>query len=123
MRVDKADDFMKYIHILNPKLKEGMFREYRFCADVVGDGVGLRKRLKNAGLKDWRFDFAWPNHKVAVEIDGGQWMAGGGRHNTDEDRLKINTATTMGWKVLRFSVKTMHDDPMSCIKKIVEILK
>ena len=122
MKIDKADDFMQYIHILNPSLKKGMFREYRFCAAIVGDGPGIRSRLKKAGLQDWRFDFAWPDSKLAVEIDGGQWMAGGGRHNTDGDRLKLNTAATLGWRVLRFSVKTMGDDPVGCLKKVEEAL-
>lgn len=48
----------------------------------------------------WRFDFAWPSHMVAVEIDGR------GRHQTVDgvrkDCEKHNTATLRGWRVLRY---------------------
>lgn len=51
----------------------------------------------------WRFDYAWPQHRVALEIEGGIWT--GGRHTRGvgfvRDMEKYNTATVMGWKVLR----------------------
>ena len=55
---------------------------------------------------------------IAVEIDGGQWVTGGGRHNTDKDREKINTAAIMGWRVLRFSGSQLTKDPIGCIDMI-----
>jgi len=80
-------------------------REYRFSRDIVGHGPGIRARLKAAGLRDWRFDFAWPSEKVAVEIDGGVWSRG--RHVRGAgfvgDMEKLNVAVLANWKVLRFS--------------------
>lgn len=53
----------------------------------------------------WRFDFAWPAKRVAVEIEGGTWIQG--RHNRgssiEKDLEKYNTAALLGWKVLRFT--------------------
>jgi len=47
-------------------------REYRFAAIATGGtGKGLRERLAKAGLKDWRIDFAFPQWKWAVEVEGG----------------------------------------------------
>lgn len=43
-------------------------REYRFAAHVVGLGPGLRMRLAAANLRDWRFDFAWPDHRLAARL-------------------------------------------------------
>ena len=124
MSDDKSIEFNQYMKILKPSIMNGMVPQYRFCAYLCGGiGRGVRKRLAVAGLQDWRFDFAWPEKKIAVEIDGGQWMSGGGRHNTDGDRLKLNTAAVLGWRVIRFSVKTMQDDPIVCIKKIKSILQ
>ena len=112
MSNDKAIEFKKYMSILKPSIMNGMVPEFRFYAECCGGiGSGVRKRLKVAGLQDWRFDFAWPEKKIAVEIDG------------DEDRLKLNTAAILGWRVIRFSVKTMQDDPIGCIKKIESILQ
>ena len=66
-------------------------------------------------VRKWRFDFAWPSHQVALEVDGGQWQAGGGRHNQDADREKLNTAAALGWRVLRFSPTALATDPAGCI--------
>jgi very-short-patch-repair endonuclease len=53
----------------------------------------------------WRFDFAWPAWKLAVEIDGGTF--GGGRHvrprGFENDAEKLNAATSCGWLVYRYT--------------------
>lgn len=53
--------------------------------------------------RQWRFDFAWPQRKVALEVDGG--VHTGGRHTTGagftEDCEKVNAAVILGWRVLR----------------------
>ena len=78
-------------------------REYRFAAMLVGLGVGVRWRLAATNLKDWRFDFAWPEQMLAVEIEGGIWIKG--RHTRGqgftEDCRKYSEAALMGWRVLR----------------------
>ena len=81
-------------------------REYRFGAIAAGGtGKGLRARLDQAGLKDWRFDFAWLNEFVAVEVNGGTWVRG--RHNrgssVGSDYEKLNAAQLLGWIVLQFT--------------------
>lgn len=79
-------------------------REYRFGAEAAGGpGKGLRKRLAEAGLKDWRFDMAWPNLMLAVEIEGGAWV--GGRHTRGkgflEDLRKYDAAQRLNWTIYR----------------------
>jgi very-short-patch-repair endonuclease len=69
----------------------------------------------------WRFDYAWPSHWLAVECDGGQWQAHGGRHNTDADREKLNAAAILGWRVLRYS-GAMLNDPESVAEEIKSAL-
>lgn len=54
----------------------------------------------------WRFDFAWPDTRVAVEIDGGvNDGPGRGAHSRRkgyaEDCEKLNEAAFMGWTVFR----------------------
>jgi len=53
----------------------------------------------------WRFDYAWPSLKVAVEIEGGIWIRG--RHVRPTGYLadleKYNRAVVLGWRVLRYA--------------------
>jgi hypothetical protein len=52
--------------------------------------------------REWRFDLAWPEERLALEVVGGLWM--GGRHNTPEgylsDMEKFNAAACLGWRIL-----------------------
>ena len=54
--------------------------------------------------RKWRFDFAFPKAKLAVEVDGGVWIQG--RHTRGsgfvKDMEKYNAATILGWRILRF---------------------
>lgn len=60
---------------------------------------------KFAPDRRWRFDYAWPDRKLAVECEGGTWN--GGRHTTGkgfaQDCMKYNRAVVLGWRVLRFT--------------------
>ena len=51
----------------------------------------------------WRFDFAWPARRVALEVEGGTW--GKSRHTTGsgfrDDCEKYAAAVLLGWRVLR----------------------
>lgn len=53
--------------------------------------------------RKWRFDFAWPAQRVALEVEGGIWMKG--RHvrarGYEADCEKYNEAALSGWTVLR----------------------
>lgn len=78
---DASDWFVRAWMLLYPG--EPFWREYQFHP-----------------TRKWRFDVAWPEQKLAVEIDGR------GRHQTisgvRKDYEKHNEATRMGWRVLRF---------------------
>ena len=56
-------------------------------------------------LRKWRFDFAWPDQKVAAECEGGTWT--NGRHvrgaGFERNCIKYNQAAVDGWTVLRFT--------------------
>jgi hypothetical protein len=99
--------------------------EYRFATHHVGLGPGLRERLAAAGLKDWRFDAAWPKKCVYVELEGGVYS--GGRHvrgaGFTGDVEKYNAATLLSWRGLRFTADMLKKDPMGCMEKIRTLLK
>lgn len=62
-------------------------------------------------IRKWRFDFAWPYQKLAVEIEGGIWggRRGRGRHVRGKgylaDMEKYRMAEMMGWHVLRYATQ------------------
>lgn len=115
-RVDYAD---RLGGLLSSAGFEGWQREYRFAAYAVGGpGKGLRDRLKAAGLHDWRFDAANIDLKVAIEIDGGNFMAGTnpitgqavavGRHTQAGDYRKRNAAARLGWRILSYTPEMLQ---------------
>lgn len=57
--------------------------------------------------KVWRFDFAWPQFKLIVEINGGVWMPGGGAHSHPIDitrnMAKQNDAALERFYVMQFT--------------------
>lgn len=71
----------------------------------------------------WRFDFAWLPQKLAVEIDGGTFIAG--RHTSGvgyrKDCEKLNAAVVAGWKVLRFTTAMVQDG--TAIETLEEMLR
>ena len=61
--------------------------------------------------RKWRFDFAWPEEKVAIEIQGG--IHSQGRHvrpeGYEEDCHKLNEAQLHGWIELYVTAKQIRD--------------
>lgn len=61
--------------------------------------------------RKWRFDYAWPERKIALEIEGGTWSAG--RHTRgkgyENDCIKYSTAAILGWKVIRVTTGMVKD--------------
>ena len=61
------------------------------------------EELRFSPPRRWRFDYAWPQHKIALEVEGGVWT--GGRHTTGtgfvRDMEKYNTAALLGWRIFR----------------------
>lgn len=73
----------------------------------------------------WRFDFAWPEQRVACEIDGATWAQG--RHvrgaGFERDCEKLNMAVSMGWRVFRFTRTMLENDPASCVDLVRDALR
>ena len=63
--------------------------------------------------RKWRFDFAYPDQKIAIECEGGTWAKKAGRHNRGvgfrDDCIKYNEAALLGWIVLRFTSDMIAD--------------
>lgn len=76
-------------------------------------------------VRKWRFDFAWPDKRLAVEIDG-LVPSGKGRHQTiggmTKDLEKRNAAVLCGWRVLHYSQIDLRQRPAQVAEEVLEAL-
>jgi hypothetical protein len=72
-------------------------RKYLFLPPAVAE-------YKFHPTRRWKIDYAYPEKKLAVEIEGAVWT--GGRHTRGSgfvgDMEKYNELAAMGWRLLRF---------------------
>lgn len=84
------------------------FNEDLFFILLEKKGLPLPKpEFKFHPKRRWRFDYAFVDHKLAVEIEGGAYKYG--RHNRAtgfiKDMEKYNAAAELGWRLLRATPK------------------
>jgi hypothetical protein len=64
--------------------------------------------------RQWRFDWCWPDRKIALEVDGGLWNVG--RHQRPAgyraDMEKLNAAAALGWRIFRCEPTTLTSAPL-----------
>lgn len=104
---DKSELFLHYWRILAPVTIVQSDCEYHF------DHVLRRKH---------RFDFAFIDAKLAIEIDGGQFKPRGGRHATELDKEKMNFAAMLGWRVMHYTPQMIERDPQTVINQVIAAL-
>lgn len=84
-----------------------MKREKRdiFQLIMADYGVEVIREHKFHEVRKWRFDYAIPSEKLAIEVEGGVWDYG--RHNRADgflkDMEKYNAAAEDGWRLLRYT--------------------
>jgi len=108
MNADKSQLFMYYWKMIIPEFAsmEEPKPEYVFYS-----------------CRKWRFDWAWPDYKIAVEIEGNAWnVKGGGRHMQDKDLEKYNAAAWLGWRIFRFSPAMLIKNPSKYLTYLWETL-
>lgn len=83
------------------------------------------REYKFDGMRNWRFDFAWPMVLVAVEIEGGVYVNGGHTRPAgyQKDCEKYNKAIELGWRVLRFTPQMVEANPIEVIRQIERVLQ
>ena len=80
------------------------------------------KFAKAAMKRKWAFDYAWLSAKIAVECDGGVWIKGRHTRGTGfiKDMEKLNAASSLGWRVFRFTPQTLCSN--ETLKLLHEVL-
>ena len=93
-------------------------------------------QLESAGIPDfvcehrfhptrrWRFDIAWPEIKLAVEVEGGIYTHG--RHTRgvgfEQDLRKYAAAMELGWNIYRCSGNMIKSgEALDTIEKLIDL--
>lgn len=93
------------------------------------ESLGLpipEKEYRFHRTRKWRFDYAYPEEKVAIEVEGGVWT--GGRHIRStgflKDMEKYNEAGLLGWRIFRITPGMITDgNAVTLIERIFQIDK
>lgn len=90
-----------------------LIRRYRLPEPV-------RQHRTNVNGRNVRFDFAYPDRFVAIEVDGRAPHSSLGRWQTDHER---HNATELGpWTVLRFTWNHVTQQPLYVVVSIAQAL-
>lgn len=78
---------------------------------ALGLGGGLERQLRFHATRLWRFDFAYPDLKLAIEVDGGTWSNGAHSRGAGiaKDCEKLAAAVILGWRVMRATTNQVKD--------------
>lgn len=80
-------------------------------------GNGIVPQYNVPGFR-YRVDFAFPNHRVAVELDGYEY------HNSKEqftnDRKRQREMEAAGWRFIRFSGSEVYNNAEACVRQTYE---
>jgi very-short-patch-repair endonuclease len=89
----------------------------------VAQGPALEREVKFHASRRWRADFAHLSSRTLIEIEGGIFIPGGGRHNRGggyaKDAEKYLEAVLAGWTVIRLTAPQLEID---FIERIVSLV-
>lgn len=90
--------------------------ESRVLDAIVRAGLPIPERqwrVERPGGRVAFIDLAYPDRRVAIELDG--WAEHGVRSAFDADRARGNDLVLAGWRVLRFTWAMSDDDIVAAI--------
>lgn len=74
--------------------------------------TGYVREFQAINGRKWRWDFAYVDARLLIEVHGGTWGKGGHSSGVGirRDCEKLNAATVNGWRVLAFTGDMVKDD-------------
>ena len=109
-----------------PSKGSDLEQSFRFYWKIYNRDVPIEEqyRFDEDGAR-YRFDFAIPEYKIAIEVEGGIWNNGGHVRGSGylKDCDKYNLATLQGWRILRFTTNHIERDPESMMFLIRELIE
>lgn len=108
LRANASDAVIVVALADTPKRKRIGAKQHQFFAP--DDMPKPTPEFRFAAPRRWRFDFAWVEQKIALEVEGGVWTCG--RHTRGSgfvaDVEKYNAATALGWRLIRCTPATLN---------------
>ncbi|MEV7849569.1 DUF559 domain-containing protein [Streptomyces sp. NPDC088183] len=68
----------------------------------------------------YRIDFALPNDKIGIELDGYIWHSD--RKAFTQDRARQRCLELGGWRIIRFSGAEVNADASACVRQAAELV-
>lgn len=97
---------MPRLRFRDPKPPSRLERRFLLFWQSLGGPV-LDREFRFHGERKWRADFAHSESRTLIEIEGGIYVEGGGRHNRSAgfvaDAEKYLEAFLAGWAVVRLT--------------------
>lgn len=91
--------------VVNKKKREEAYKIAVVLDYYLQHGIVLVPEYKFSSSRDFRFDFANPDTKVALEVQGGVWKGSFGGHTSGagyvRDIEKSNLAVANGWRIVQ----------------------
>lgn len=92
--------------------------EARFLSFL--DAADLPRPNVNTIIEGMEVDFAWPEHRVIVELDGFAFHAT--RRAFEDDRARDRRLQACGWRVIRITWRQLHDEPQRLAAELAALL-
>ena len=90
---------------------------------AVIDGPAYVTELQVVEDRKFRFDYAWPEEWVALELQGGIYLAGKGGHvapkRFQNDCDKFNRAVCAGWRPCKLATGQVTPENLLLIKNLI----
>lgn len=100
--------------------------EDRALSIIMAAGLLIpQKEYRFHPERKFRFDYAYPFAKIAIELEGGIWIKGAHTRGVhfNSDCEKYNAATILGWRVLRYTTDSLHMIPNDVVTLFPDIQK
>jgi very-short-patch-repair endonuclease len=96
------------------------FKEWLDMMGYTGYEMQYLPRIKG---RKWRIDFAYPNLKIAIEVQGVNYVTGFGHQDPSQmkkDFEKINALVSEGWRVFLFLGRGDTGDSYGYLSKVLK---
>jgi len=93
---------------------------------LAGHHIKFEREYRFNSARMFRADFAIPEYRILIEVEGGTWGASS-RHTTGkgfrDDCEKYNSACCLGWRVLRYTTDMLQENPGQVLSDVLCIIK